>query len=130
MTTTSLKQLARKMRLTSKYGAALDWEKQSDWQQHANGFRCTLHYQGRQYTFDFWQGVAISGEPDAEGCLDCLLSDAQSGEQDFEEFCSEFGYDTDSRSAEATWKACKKTATAMRRLLGADFEAFLYADRS
>ncbi len=62
--------------------------------------------------------------------LDCLLSDSQAGEQDFEEFCAEFGYDTDSRKAERTWKACRAQAPKVKRLLGEDFERFLYADRN
>lgn len=125
----TLKALARKVRITSTYGAKLDWDKQSDWQRNANGYRCTLRYQGRQYSFDFWQGTGITSDPTAEGCLECLLSDAQSGELDFEQFCGDLGYDTDSRSAEATWKACQKVNENMRRLLGDDFEDFLYADR-
>jgi hypothetical protein len=59
-----------------------------------------------------------------------LLSDASAGEQSFEEFCLEFGYDPDSRKAERIHKACEKTARELRRLLGDDFETFLYSDRS
>ena len=128
--TRTLKQLAAKVRISCTYGAKATPEDDDDWRQSAIGWSCTLRYQGRQYTFDFWQGSAIREDPDAHGCLDCLLSDAQAGEQDFEEFCSETGYDSDSRKAEATWKACQKTAKAMRRLLGDDFETFLYADRN
>ena len=125
----TLKQLAKRVRLSATYGAKLDYDRQSDWQRTTNGYRCTLRYQGRRYAFDFWQGAGISGDPTAETCLDCLLSDAQAGAQTFDEFCSEFGYDPDSRKAEATWKACRRTAAGMRRLLGADFETFLSADR-
>jgi hypothetical protein len=126
----TLKQLAKTVRLDVTDGAQLDYDRQSDWQRQANGYRCTLRYRGRRYAFDFWQGVGITGDPTAEGCLDCLLSDAQAGEQTFAEFCAEFGYDTDSRAAEATWRACRKTAVGMRRLLGDDFETFLFADRN
>lgn len=35
-----------------------------------------------------------------------LAMDAQSGQESFEDFCSNFGYDTDSRKAEATWRSC------------------------
>lgn len=125
----SLKQLAKRVKLVNEYGAKLDYDKQDKWQRESNGFSCTLKYQGRQYRFDFWQGVACNGEPYAEGVLDCLLTDAQAGEQSFEEFCSEFGYDQDSRKAESTWKSCQKTTVAMKRLLGDDYETFLYADR-
>jgi len=126
--TPTLKQLSRKARLTFAWGAKLDWDKQDGWQQNADGYSCCLHYQGRRYTFDFWQGIGISQDPTAEGCLECLLSDAQSGSEDFEEFCANCGYDSDSRKAERIWKGCKKVREKMKRLLGNDFEAFLYAE--
>lgn len=125
----SLKQLAKRVKLINQFGAKLDYDKQDDWQKKATGWNCTLRYQGRQHRFDFWQGPAISGEPDREGVLNCLLSDAQAGEQSFDEFCGEFGYDHDSRKAESTWKACQKTTDAIKRLLGSDYETFLYAER-
>lgn len=126
----TLKALARKVRIESTHGAKLDYDKQDDWQRSANGYRCTLRYKGRRYSFDFWQGVAHTEDPTAENCLDCLLSDAQGGDQAFEDFCGDFGYDTDSRKAERLWRACQKTAREMRRLLGEDYELFLYADRN
>lgn len=128
--TGTIKQLSRKVKLVCQFGAKLDYDKQDDWQQKATGWHCTLRYQGRQHSFDFWQGPAISGEPDCSGVLECLLSDAQAGEQSFDEFCSEFGYDQDSRKAEKTWEACQKTTVAIKRLLGNDYETFLYADRN
>ena len=127
--TATLKQLARRCRLTCTYGANLDWDKQEDWHRSANGYRCTLRYHGRQYTFDFWMGSAHTDEPDAEGVLKCLLSDAQAGDEDFDNFCMELGYDQDSRKSEAVWKSCQRVATAMHRLLGDDYDTFLYADR-
>jgi len=50
-------------------------------------------------------------------------------DSDFEEFCSEFGYDTDSRKAENTHKACLKVGENIKRLLGDDYDDFLQADR-
>jgi hypothetical protein len=125
----TLRTLARTMTLTWAYGAARPDDRQSAWQRTAIGYRCTLTYRGRRYTFDYWMGRGCQRDPDAESCLDCLLGDARAGEQTFEEFCSEFSYDTDSRRAEATWKACRRAGRGLRRLLGADFETFLYADR-
>ena len=45
-----------------------------------------------------------------------LAMDAQAGRESFEDFCSSFGYDEDSRKAEMTWRACADTY----RALGAD----------
>lgn len=129
MTTTSLKQLAQSVKIESKYGARLDWDKQTDWQQQANGYTVILKYQGRQYTLDFWQGTGITEDPTAAGVLDCLLSDANGGEMTFDDFCGEFGYDTDSRTAERVWKQCGKVREELQRLLGDDFDLFMYAER-
>ena len=127
-TTKKLSDLAKRCKLDVTYGAAMPWEKQDQWQQNANGYRCVLRYKGRRYSFDYWQGTGITRDPDAAGVLECLLSDS-SVSDDFEDFCAEFGYDTDSRKAETTHKACLKTRENMQRLLGDDFEAFLYAER-
>lgn len=128
-TTKTLRQLASKMGIQCRFGAKLPRDKQDDWQRKATGWDCTLCYREREFTFDFWQGSAIKGEPTVIGTLECLLSDSQADDQSFEEFCSEFGYDTDSRKAEQTWQACKKSAVGLKRLLGDDYEAFLYAER-
>ena len=124
----TLKQLAKKVRLSFDWGAKLDYDKQDKWQREANGYHCTLRYKGRQYSFDFWQGQGIASDPTAEGVLECLLSDSTVSD-DFADFCNEFGYDSDSRKAEKTHKACLKVGENTRRLLGDDFEAFLYAKR-
>lgn len=88
------------------------------------GYKVTLRYQGRSLTVPFFCGPAITDEPSAADVVSCLISDGCSGEQSFEEFCREFGEDPDSRKAEAAWKACAKTATRIRRFLGADYDEF------
>lgn len=59
--------------------------------------------------------------PTLESVLDCLASDASSVECEgsFENWCSSLGYDTDSRKAEATYRACMEQAFNLRHLLGA-----------
>lgn len=46
--------------------------------------------------------------------LYAVISDAQSGALDFDDFCSEFDYDEDSRKAYATWEACQKMNRDLR----------------
>jgi len=108
----------------------MPWDQQDEWQRNANSYRCTTHYKGRRYSFDYWQGIGISHDPRVDDVLDSLLSDAQAGEQTFEDFCADFGYDSDSRKAEKIWRACQRVAKNMKRLLGKDYETFLYADRN
>ena len=99
-----------------------------DWRYTARHWTVTLKYQGRQMSVEFWQGSAHTKEPTAADALSSIILDANCGEQTFEDFCSEFGYDSDSRKAEKTWKACAKTAPKVRRLLGDDFDLFAQAE--
>lgn len=68
----------------------------------------------------FSMGIGHNGaQPDLPGVLSCLASDASSVESDdFEDWCSELGYDTDSRKAERTYKACKAEAVKLEKFLG------------
>jgi hypothetical protein len=92
-----------------------------DWKD-ANHFRVTLKMKGKQLTTYFSQGYGISGEPQAADVLDCLASDAAGFEnaRSFEEWASEYGYDTDSRKAEKTYKVIEKQADKLKNFLGDD----------
>ncbi len=99
-----------------------------------DGWRCrswrvTVRYHGRRLTTDFHQGMALEREPTAADVVSSLCSDAHTVDgQSFEDFCSDFGYDTDSRKAESIYKACRKMAPKVRRLLREDFETFANAE--
>ena len=59
--------------------------------------------------------------PDAASVLHCLIMDASVLDCDgFEDWCREFGYDTDSRTAEATYRTCIEVALGVRALFGDD----------
>ncbi len=100
-----------------------------DWQRKSKGYRLQFHYQGRKLTFDFWQGTGIKTPPGAVDCMACLLSDAIAGDQDFLEFCGEYGCDNDSIKARDIWQACRKNGVKLRKLLKDDFDAFAFAER-
>jgi hypothetical protein len=73
--------------------------------------------------FEFWASLAepeLRKPSDLRNAFECFLTDAIAGEQDFAEFCSDFGYDEDSRKAERIYKACKRAAAQAHRLLGSD----------
>jgi hypothetical protein len=59
-------------------------------------------------------------EKDMQFALYCFLSDATAAENSFEDFCNEFGYDTDSRNAEKTYRACVKANSKAIRLFGSE----------
>lgn len=128
--TETLKDLAAKVKIVAEYGKArLSYEKRTQWQQESQDYLVALSYQKRRMSVDFWMGQAHTAEPDAKSVLDCLLSDALAGDDTFEDFCAEFGYGADSRSAERTYQACVKTGERLRKLLGDDFDRFMSSER-
>ena len=58
--------------------------------------------------------------PDTKTVMYCLLSDMRAGELPFEEFCSEFGYDEESRKAYALWEWCQNIAVKIESLFSPD----------
>jgi hypothetical protein len=79
-------------------------------------FRIKLQRGRKSFTFNFGQSV-FSGntEPSLYDVVSCLQKyDVGS----FEDFCNEFGYDTDSRKAEKIYKAVCKEYQAVERLFG------------
>ena len=87
-------------------------------------WRCIFRMGNKQLTVSFSQGFGHNGKaPKAKDVLDCLGSDAASYENargDFEQWASEFGYDTDSRKAEKTFKAVEKQSFKLKTFLGED----------
>jgi hypothetical protein len=78
-------------------------------------------------TVTFSQGYGHHGaEPELASVLDCLASDAAGVEnaQGFEDWCSDYGYDTDSRKPEKVYKACEREVDRLKRFLGEE----LYKD--
>lgn len=70
----------------------------------------------RSVTFDFWNSHAdrqAGKSPTAYDVLACVSSDLYYPET-FEEFCSEYGYEQDSRKAEQTFKAADKFGRKLR----------------
>ena len=60
--------------------------------------------------------------PSRVDMLWCLLTDASIVENctDFADFCSELGYDEDSRKAEKSFKECCKTLKALKQMFSAE----------
>ena len=77
-------------------------------------FNCTLMRNKKRYTFDFGQSISSGDtEPTMYDVLSCLHT---SEVGTFDEFCGEFGYNNDSRSAERVYKAVCKEYEAVTRL--------------
>lgn len=102
-------------------------------EQMPRNFECTIEFEGRGYheplTVYFSQGSAHKKPPTLADVLDCLASDASGVDnaRSFEDWASEYGYDTDSRKAERTYHICEKQAQDLKALLGQDaYNQLLY----
>ena len=77
----------------------------------------------KSFSFDFWGSIMhpeISNDQENIFALYCALSDGLSAKEGFENFCHEFGYDSDSRKAEKIYNSCKKSLTKIERVFDCD----------
>jgi hypothetical protein len=115
-------------RVTATAEWANDNPNMTDMPRGSSHWRVTLRYRGRRMTVPFSQGPAICAEPTAADVLGCLLTDSNGAEQTFEDWCAEYGYDTDSRKAERTWRAVVRQSAKLQRLLREDYARFSQAE--
>lgn len=111
-------------RVTTNYLCNKLWSADDNMRNY-NNHRITVSKDGKRCSFEYWGSIAnpeITNEIDAFYAVCCLASDAVAGLMDFEEFCNEFGYDTDSRKAKKSWKACKRAAAKVQRCFGDVYE--------
>ena len=112
---------AQAEKFAQKHGIKLSFIGDSKYKKHFTGdkeqryvFKCRLTRAGQSYTFDFGQSIKSGAEePTIYDVLACLQ---KYDVGDFENFCSDFGYDNDSRAAERTYKAVCKEFAAVDRL--------------
>ena len=91
-----------------------------EWGPGAQHWRVTLwRRDGERMEVTFTQGSGHTTVPTAADVLECLASDADVINHDtFESWAEDFGLDTDSRTAEQTYKACRTQTESLRRFLG------------
>jgi hypothetical protein len=70
------------------------------------------------------QGKEVPTPPDLYTVLTSLKADATHGET-FDDWCANFGYDTDSRKAMETYLACQASEAESRQFFGADWARLL-----
>ena len=82
--------------------------------QSRSVFKMRLKRNGKQYTFEFGQSIqAGNTEPALCVIFTCLT---KSDPCSFDDFCADYGYDNDSKTAERTYKAVVKEYEAVDRL--------------
>ena len=124
-----MKTTYKEFNLNSTFKGDKVWnadEKQENYNNHI--ITVTNTETKQKVSFEFWGSIAnpeIKTEKELLYAFYCFVEDALSGKMDFSEFCSEFGYDTDSRKAEKTWKACKRSTVKFERLYTGDIYDFI-----
>ena len=100
------------------------------WAKTASHYRVTLKRTNprRQMTVYFSMGPALCREPAADDVLDSLASDADGIENatSFENWASEYGYDTDSRKAERSYRVTQRQAQKLRAFMGHEYNTLLW----
>lgn len=102
-----------------------------DWSAPHTSWLVTLRFEGRTMTVPFHMGLAHTHEPEAPEVLECLASDASGADNadGFADWASEYGYDTDSRKAEALYRQICEQVTELRTFLGAEvYTELLYGE--
>ncbi len=85
--------------------------KSDEWRDTANRWLVTINGQ----KFDYYTGIGIKEAPTYDRVLENLLLDSEALGQTFENWASEFGYDTDSRKAFAIWESCCENARKLNQ---------------
>jgi hypothetical protein len=84
------------------------------------GYTATLHLKGRTLSTKITQGN--DRPPSAADVLSCLLTNVSCGDQSFEDYCSEFGANEDSRKEHTLWLTCRRVVPRVKRFLQGLFE--------
>ena len=89
-----------------------------------NVYKVTVGLNGKQTSFNFWDSAHNTNmgiEPTKESILDTIVSDYNYTDYaQFDDFCADMGYDTDSRKAEKIWKNCLKQSKKLQKVFSQD----------
>lgn len=90
---------------------------------HGDEYRITFKRGKNSASLKFWNSykdAQLKLPPTAYDVLTCINSDFIEDETTFEDWCSNFGLDTDSRKALATYTLCKRQTQNLKRIFDAD----------
>jgi hypothetical protein len=103
----------------------------ADEEWRGNAYKVTLRFQGRQLTVPFFTGD-LHPWPTTRDVVECLASDFFCFDseyvRDFEDFCSNLGYDPDSRKAEAQYRSGVHQTRKFKAFIGPDLLGWLKAE--
>ncbi len=129
----SMAEYVRERRIKVEVTSGPKLTVEDGWEHNAYRVRLTSPTMDRAWSNVPWkQGTAVKKDPalNPEMVFDALVSDAAGadGARGFEDFCAEYGYDTDSRKAEKLYRDCLKVRDRLIAFLGSreEFEKVAY----
>lgn len=85
--------------------------------------KAVLPYGARLTVNDFeWTRVLYVKNPRLEDILHCLFLDAQAHDVSFQDWCSDFGYNSDSIKAKKIYDACLESYYDLKKALGSQYD--------
>lgn len=96
-----------------------DEDLKDDWRKNANKYQVKISYFDKFYVTDYYMGSALTRKPNKKDVLNSMLLDDVSG-IDFDEFCCEFGYNSDSIKSLKTYEACQRETKALHNMFDSD----------
>ena len=98
-----------------------------EWCREATHWKVTFSYEDKEFETFYSMGSGhLGAEPDLEDVLNCLAMDCRMAEfAFFEDYCNEFGFDSDSRKAEKSWNIVRDQRTKLQEFFGDKFDEFL-----
>lgn len=92
-------------------------KKSDNWNEQADQWSITI----KGLSFDYYTGIGHRKndrpvKPDPIDLLYSLVSDASACDESFDDWCSNYGYDTDSRKALDTYLKCQENALKLRKM--------------
>jgi hypothetical protein len=79
-------------------------------------YECTLKRNNRSYAFNFGNSIASSQKKKTPNAYDVLTCLEKYDNDNFENFCNNYGFDIDSRKAKKVWLAVDKEYKALQTL--------------
>lgn len=125
---TTIKTKQGSFRITSEYIGNTAWPATEGHNNNYHNHKIRVFHSGKIFNFDYWGSIMnpeIQSDEDNISAFEAFVSDAICGESTFEDFCSDLGYDTDSRRAERIYKACQKSNRKLHRIFSGNIYELL-----
>jgi isopropylmalate/homocitrate/citramalate synthase len=118
----SISTTFKQFEIKASYKGDKKWnDDTNNWNNHM--IKVTNTETKQSIAFEFWSSIVkpeITEEKEVLFAFECLILDSIAGDKYFEDFCSEFGYDTDSRKAEKIHKKCIKQLEKLKKIYDGD----------